>query len=49
LPTYIVQYASIDARVLEGDANKGEPIGMHLIENEERGIAVLTNGVAVGG
>lgn len=46
---YIVQYASSDARVLEGSAEIGEATGSHAISDEPRGIAVLENGVAVAG
>jgi len=44
---YIVQYASSDARVLEGSAAIGDATGSHAISDEPRGIAVLENGVAV--
>ena len=44
---YIVQYASSDARVLEGSAEIGDATGSHAISDEPRGIAVLENGVAV--
>ena len=44
---YIVQYASADARVLEGNAGVGAPIGSHGIDVEPRGIPVLENGVPV--
>ena len=46
---YIVQYASSDARVLEGSAEIGDATGSHAISDEPRGIAVLQNGVAVVG
>jgi phytanoyl-CoA hydroxylase len=46
---YIVQYASSDARVLEGSAEIGDATGSHAISDELRGIAVLQNGVAVVG
>ena len=46
---YIVQYASSDARVLEGSAEIGDATGSHAISDEPRGIAVLENGVAVAG
>ena len=46
---YIVQYASSDARVLEGSAEIGEATRSHAISDEPRGIAVLENGVAVAG
>ena len=46
---YIVQYASFDARVLEGSAEIGDATGSHAISDEPRGIAVLENGVAVAG
>lgn len=46
---YIVQYASSDARVLEGNAAVGDATGSHAISDEPRGIAVLENGVAVAG
>ena len=46
---YIVQYASSDARVLEGSAEMGDATGSHAISDEPRGIAVLQNGVAVVG
>lgn len=46
---YIVQYASSDARVLEGNAAVGDATGLHAISDEPRGIAVLENGVAVAG
>jgi len=46
---YIVQYASSDARVLEGSAEIGDATGAHAISDEPRGIAVLENGVAVAG
>lgn len=46
---YIVQYASSDARVLEGSAEIGDATGSHAISDEPRGIAVLENGVAVVG
>jgi ectoine hydroxylase-related dioxygenase (phytanoyl-CoA dioxygenase family) len=44
---YIVQYASSDARVLEGSADAGAATGSHAISDEPRGIAVLENGVPV--
>ena len=46
---YIVQYASSDARVLEGSAEIGDATGSHAISDEPRGIAVLENGLAVAG
>ena len=46
---YIVQYASSDARVLEGSAEIGDATGSHAISDEPRGIAVLENGGAVVG
>jgi len=46
---YIVQYASSDARVLEGSAEIGDATGSHAISDEPRGIAVLENGAAVAG
>jgi hypothetical protein len=42
---YIVQYASSDARVLEGNADAGVATGSHGIIDEPRGIPVLENGV----
>jgi len=42
-----VQYASSDARVLEGIADAGAATGSHGIDSEPRGIAVLENGVPV--
>ena len=42
-----MQYASADARVLEGNADVGAPIGSHGIDGEPRGISVLENGVPV--
>lgn len=44
-----MQYASSDARVLEGNAAVGDATGLHAISDEPRGIAVLENGVAVAG
>lgn len=45
--SYIIQYASSDARVLEGDATRGPSKSSHPIELEERGIPILVNGVPV--
>lgn len=42
--SYIVQYASATARVMEGDAKKGPSISSHSIADEPRGLPILVGG-----
>jgi ectoine hydroxylase-related dioxygenase (phytanoyl-CoA dioxygenase family) len=42
--SYIVQYASSIARVMEGDSKRGPSISSHAIADEPRGLPILVDG-----